>query len=194
MTMKIYTFLSAKIQTIILVITGFFLLQSCINYHKVAGVSDLHYGHLTNIPFGAYFVVVDMENTSAENLYLEIQNRLAQTGHRIEMQNDTYMMLTTRGKMVRENRLEQRMEIRVRNTAFGARAVMETFHRHYFTHTTRSPGVWTGTQWDNLSTNLAFAETVSMALGVHHALISYHSTDPFFFWESRIPIVDFMEF
>ncbi|MCC5917232.1 MAG: hypothetical protein JJU02_07875 [Cryomorphaceae bacterium] len=176
---------------------GFFVLvfsllffQACINYEKVAGNTDLHSEQLMKIPFGAAFVVIDKENTSAENLYKEILERLTHTEHPIEMYNHEYYMVTTRGKEIRANRLDQRMEIRVRKTAFGARAVFETFHRQKISSTQRTSGMWAENQWDNLPTNLAFAETVSVADGIFNGIISYHLRDPFFFWESRVPIFD----
>lgn len=133
--------------------------------------------------------MIEKEGGNAKDLFYEIKRSLDYKGHTLDMINEDLTMLTTRGKVVDVDRVKQRMEIRVRDTAFGARAVISTQHRLIGRSHGSQFRTWRRTMWDYGLMRVAFAETTVVAKSIVGASVSYEHIDPFEFWDNHVPRV-----
>lgn len=163
------------------------VLNSCHTTQWTADQLNADAEYLYDIPNLSSYVIIEKERTSAENLYWEIRQQLTLKQHPLDMFDDKLMMVTTRGKVIRDNRLEKRMEIRVRDTAFGARAVVRTYHRYLNWGVNNLTTAWYISTWDQLNGRLAFGETTLFAKSLTDVNVSYDRSDPFTFWDNNVP-------
>lgn len=178
------------------IVLSMLTLTSCYTYESISAYIGISESELREVPLAAAFVVIEKENTTAENLYYEINRVLEIREHQLDMKNDALTMLTTRGKFVkknnnnrRKNDIKQRMEIRVRDTAFGARAVISTQHKWV----ARKSYAWRRTNWDGGIMRVAFAESIIVAKSIPSVQVSYERIDPFELWDSQVPRVQTVE-
>ena len=171
------------------ILVSIFGLTSCYSLETTALKVDADERDLQGIPFQASFVVIEKEGGSAKDLFYDIKRSLDFKGHELDMISEEMTMLTTRGKVVDVDRVKQRMEIRVRDTAFGARAVISTQHRLIGRPAGSQFSTWRRSYWDAVLMRTAFAETVVVAKSIPGATVSYEHIDPFAFWDNHVPRV-----
>lgn len=174
-------------------LVSLFSLTACYSLETTALKVDADEKDLKEIPFNASFVVIEKEGVSAKDLFYDIKRSLDFKGHRLDMVNEELTMLSTRGKVIGDNQVKQRMEVRVRNTAFGARAVINTQHRLIGRPKYSQFSTWRRSAWDGTLMRIAFAETVVVAKSIPSATVSFEHIDPFEFWENHVPRVQTSE-